>query len=647
LRPFSWSLAKESIKHLEDLPLIDGRVVDVLVGIDHSDIIVPLEIRQGAKNEPYAMRCELGWVVRGRLPKALESPGGNIAIDFVHQADGLDEKVRDFFNAERFGSKSITDGPTWSKDDLYAMKLIEEGTRKLPDEPGYEVELPWKPGPRPENDKLVAKRRFKSLQKKLSTDQQLKADYTTAVQKYVERGYAIKNYRSQRNGSPRATVDSTSWSLKDKTTRKLRVVFDSAAKYFGKSLNDCLFTGPSLQNDLANLLITFREFAVASTADIESMYNRINMKKDDARFHRFLWTDDPLGEPDLYEMTTVVFGDAPSPCQAVHVLRRTAEEFGSPELLDLTKRHFYMDDFLTSYQTKEEAVRINTSVKNTLENGNFKLGKWMSNSEHVQHLMNPQATGKEVDLAAKTGTVLGIVWNPRTDCISFALKNWNEERIIFSRRGLLSKVSGIFDPLGTVAPFTVKGKIMIQNLTRGGLQWDDELDEREQDSLEEWIDAARFLPEITFSRCLFPNDVKQTQLHTFCDASQEAFAAVVYLRHRMDTGFIRTVFVMAKTRLAPTKPISIARLELNGALLGSRLAVTVEGILRTRIDQRYFWTDSSAVRGWLSGKATFYKPFVSNRIGEVHMLTKPEEWRHIPGKKIRQTWLLGPNLDQP
>jgi Pao retrotransposon peptidase. len=105
--------------------------------------------------------------------------------------------------------------------------------------------------------------------------------------------------------------------------------------------------------------------------------------------------------------------------------------------------------------------------------------------------------------------------------------------------------------------------------------------------------------------------------------------------------------------------LTIAKLELNAALLGARLANTVGEALREKVTRRTFWTDSSAVRGWLRATASFYKPFVSHRVGEIQTLVLPQEWRYVPGEQnpadyatrsqlqdqaIVQDWIDGPRF---
>ena len=111
--------------------------------------------------------------------------------------------------------------------------------------------------------------------------------------------------------------------------RKLRVVFDSAAAFNGKCLNDALITGPKLLNDLPTVLVKFREGAIAVTSDREAMFSRIRMTKQDARYHRFLWKPPGSEKIITYQMDRVTFGNCCSSFFAIYATRRAADDFGN------------------------------------------------------------------------------------------------------------------------------------------------------------------------------------------------------------------------------------------------------------------------------------------------------------------------------
>ncbi|KFD60963.1 hypothetical protein M514_26861 [Trichuris suis] len=155
---------------------------------------------------------------------------------------------------------------------------------------------------------------------------------------------------------------------------------------------------------------------------------------------------------------------------------------------------------------------------------------------------------------------------------------------------------------------------MHRNLGLRGLNWDDDIPADHRKWWQHWIERLSELKLLSLPRCLFVRmeDIMSSELHTFCDASQEAFASAVYLRNVYINGEVTVRLVMAKSKLAPLKAVSVARLELQAALLGARLAAYVGRGLTKQIGRRRFWTDSSCVRNWIRSPAAYYKPYVSH-----------------------------------
>ena len=166
--------------------------------------------------------------------------------------------------------------------------------------------------------------------------------------------------------------------------------------------------------------------------------------------------------------------------------------------------------------------------------------------------------------------VLGVCWKPATDKLTFII---TKPEVTFTKRGLLSLIAGVFAPLGLAAPLVVKAKIRLRLVGVQNRLWDTELEEEDKTWWKRWIQKLDILNEAKIPRCIAPREnVKEVQLHTFSDASKEAFAAVLYLRTTDTNGEVKIELIMAKTKLAATKTVSVAKLELNAAVLGARLA---------------------------------------------------------------------------
>ena len=175
-------------------------------------------------------------------------------------------------------------------------------------------------------------------------------------------------------------------------------------------------------------------------------------------------------------------------------------------------------------------------------------------------------------------------------------------------------------------------KIILQQIWKANISWDEPIT---GPLFEKWKDWIAFLPniqKIQIPRCHLPPDstVRSTkiELHVFTDASEEAFAAVAYFRI-VDGCKITVSLVGAKTKVAPQKPLSIPRLELQAALLGTRLAATIKNAHTYTIDQTTFWTDSKTVLSWLQADHRSYKQFVALRLGEILENSNMQQWRWI------------------
>ena len=190
--------------------------------------------------------------------------------------------------------------------------------------------------------------------------------------------------------------------------------------------------------------------------------------------------------------------------------------------------------------------------------------------------------------------------------------------------------------MGLVTPFTINMKILFQSLCTTGVDWDDNLEGTALASWNSFIVDLQALNEIKVPRCYFrhTNDPPRSyQIHGFCDASDKAFAAVVYLRTEHKNGEVETNLIPSKTRVAPIKKQSTPRLELLGALILARL---VDSILKSLTSLKTapsvtLWTDSFTTLCWINnGKV--WKQFIQQRVKEIRELTRTHEWRHCPGQ---------------
>jgi hypothetical protein len=171
-----------------------------------------------------------------------------------------------------------------------------------------------------------------------------------------------------------------------KSSTKVRIVFDAAAKLEGKNLNDAIYSGPKLQRELVDVLTRFRRAPVALSADISQMFLQVGLAEKDRPYHRFLWRElDKANEPEIYELMRLPFGNTASPFCAQHVLHSHAETSKElyPEAAHTVDNAMYVDDVLDSCETIPEAKDLRRQTTELLSGAGFTLKKWMSNEVDV------------------------------------------------------------------------------------------------------------------------------------------------------------------------------------------------------------------------------------------------------------------------
>ena len=188
---------------------------------------------------------------------------------------------------------------------------------------------------------------------------------------------------------------------------------------------------------------------------------------------------------------------------------------------------------------------------------------------------------------------LGIQWNISSDSLCFKISPKQQPCM---RRGILSVVNSLYDPLGFLVPMMLPAKRILQELCRGSLGWDSDIPSAFAKRWKTWVGALDQLEDLNISRCYRPKDfveVYRAQLNHFCDASEVGYGTVSYLRLTDTRGLIHVAFVMGKGRVAPLKPITIPRLELAAAVLAVRINRILERELEFILEPPV-WTDSTS-----------------------------------------------------
>lgn len=613
--------------------------IDVLLGAEIYSQVIRAGIKRSTGGRVLAQDTTLGWIISGVVETETSSGAETLScITVMHVSIQADDFLKKFWELE--GEPAVTK-KILSEEEVKCEQLFEATTRR--DENGrYIVRLPFKDDNQNCADggsKLIAEKRFKSLESKLSKNIKLKTDYSQVIHEYAEMNHMIKVPKQEINKKglylPHHAV-----IREDKETTKVRVVFDASCKGSnGVSLNDNLMIGPTLQADLRHIVMRWRRHLICLVADIVKMYRQVLVDRKDTPFQRILWRDSPEMDIEEHELVTVTFGTASAPFLAVRALQQIAydEAHESPRMKEIILNDFYMDDLMTGAENIEEGYSIYNEIKAILAKGGFPLQKWISNSVELLHKIKEETRDKDdevkIKLDANITKILGLTWDPRADSFQYSVDLASPVQPVTKRR-VLSEISKLFDPLGWLAPSIILAKTMIQKLWLAGIDWDEEVPSNLQ---KEWLtyrNSLTSLENVKVPRWLnTKSDDKTVQLHGFSDASKMAYAAVIYIRVEDSEGNVHVSLVTSKTKVAPIKQVSIPRLELCGATLLTKLIIEVANVLNVNKENLFAWTDSEVVLAWLNGHPSRWKTFVANRVSEILTSLDTHHWSYVQSKQ--------------
>ncbi|XP_026101210.1 uncharacterized protein LOC113072449 isoform X1 [Carassius auratus] len=270
--------------------------------------------------------------------------------------------------------------------------------------------------------------------------------------------------------------------------------------------------------------------------------------------------------------------------------------------------------------------------------GGFELRQWASNIPAVINHLPPEARsdGFELWLAHEKTDVqestLGLSWNCPADVLTYRHRPIDHGAP--TMRIIYKVLASQYDPLGYILPYTTRAKVLVQQLWNKQHSWDDtQLPQALVQSWNEWESQLQFLHKISFPRSCVPASVDQTRsiidLHVFSDASESAYGAVAYLRTEDQQGKIHLSFVLARSRVAPKRVLSIPRLELCAAVSGAQLKTQLQKELTLPLRHTVLWTDSTTVLSWIQSESCHFKVFVGTRVAEIHELTNTTAWRYV------------------
>ncbi|XP_031635623.1 uncharacterized protein LOC116348696, partial [Contarinia nasturtii] len=401
----------------------------------------------------------------------------------------------------------------------------------------------------------------------------------------------------------------------ESTTTKLRVVFNaSQATSNGISLNDQLAIGANHQNDILSILIHFRKFKYAFTADVEKMYRQILVNEDDRKFQKILWRESPDQPISEYQLKTVTYGTSIAPFLATRTTKQMAldnmNEF--PQAAQIILESMYMDDVADGAPSINEINKIYDHLRSVFSNAGFNLRKWSTNCKELMEKI-PESDIEKKSLT-ETVKALGILWSPSTDVFSYNLKVKIHDKP-FTKRQIIAEMASLFDPFGWICPIVISAKILIQEMWKQKLDWDQVVSDEISSKWLKTKNELHLISQIQLPRWINYDPEDKIELHGFADASKVAFASVIYIKNVSKN---TVQLLIAKSRVAPLKgtkdQLTIPRLELCAANLLAKLTHKVMKSLKIQFSGIFLWSDSQIVIDWLHGNPKRYKKFIANRI---------------------------------
>lgn len=595
--------------------------VQILLGAGTSLSVLSIgHISLSSESEPYLIlhKTLFGWIVGGN--RTLYN--GVLQRSKCHLLN-LQHDIARFWEIEEGANSKRTskEEATCAQHFTHHVKRNSEGR--------YVVALPF-------NEKIqelgesynISMKRLQALERRLNRQPELQQQYVEIIQDYISRGYIHRVADSTVKGYilPHQAV------LKEaSSTTKVRVVFDgSAASSSGMSLNDCLLPGPIIQDDIFALLIRFRLHNYVLTGDIEKMYLQVHIRDEDQKYLRILWRMED-GSVGVYQFNRLIFGLKTAGYLAIRCLHQLAEDESTkfPKASRVLKRDLYVDDVLTGADTIEETVELRQELSSILKAGGFNIRQFASNSSKILKTI-PEAN---VNLQLQSGEdatlkTLGVHWNSAQDAIIYTTEPINHQR--FTKRNIFSEIAKIFDPLGLLNPVIVVAKLIMQSLWKLQLNWDESVPVEVSTIWSTFIKQLPALNGVSVNRHVLKQSASDVHIHGFCDASEKAYGACIYVRSTDTSGSVKTSLYCAKSKVAPIKNIqTIPRLELCAALLLANLYNAVTKSMHVQVGKTFLWTDSTIALCWIRSQPHILKTFVANRVSEIQSKTDISCWRHV------------------
>ena len=629
------SLRENKIKLADDIVSDKVEAIQLIIGIDYfAKFILSQSVYEGVNLFVTAG----GSIPFGPLPmwagSVSQTDDTTVSTQFAlcYKAVSDESDLNQLWELDNVGLAS----ETFTPNDMKAKNLVNDS---LTYEHGqYQVRLPFKEGLKPPSNFASSKAQLDSLYRnKFAKDLNLCNNYDKVFDKYLELEFIEQVPIDPHDGHflPHHPV------VKDSLTTPVRAVFNASNKCKDQlSLNDCLYTGPSLVSLLYEKLIEFRFNDNVAIADISKAFHRILVHPEHRKYLKFLlYRNNRLS---CYQFTCVPFGVTSSPFILQQVLHHHLSRVNTTFAKELISK-FYVDNLIVTSSDLKELILMKPKIDNLMQNAGMPLQSWISNKPEFNENFKLEEPVNQ--------HVLGLNWNVVEDTINVKIPNMevllNNHTI--TKRGLLKCSATLFDPLGLLNPLVISLRLLLQEAWKESKKWDEKLSSDLSDNIKLTFSGINNF-QINFPRMVVSNS---SHLHCFSDASIKAYGCVAYV---LDSCSNQCNLLTSKVKVAPLKnKLTIPKLELAGLTLSSRLCKTLTKLYN--FQSVTLWCDSQVAIAWAHNPTKTKDVFVANRANEIHLSNfdiKYVESKENPADlitrgnnlsqaKYRNLWLYGPS----
>ena len=408
------------------------------------------QVLKGNEGDSVVEETTFGWLIHG---------GDDYSSDqcmFVRETNECEQ----LYSLDVLGVEDRSE-----KDQMEVLTDFRESVTRQEDG-RYEVSIPWIPGARLYGTNEQPSRiRLANVNKKLSKDRSLKVEYEKIVKDQLANGIVEK--------APEKPAGKRTYYMPHKpvirenaTTTKIKMVFDASAKPapLANSINECMFTGPSLQPLLWDILIRARMTPNLLLADIQKAFLQIGVKETDRDAFRFLFEIDGKEE----HFRRLPFGVEASPFLLGATLGYHLEQQPTrfeETVTALIENTTYVDNIMKTGSDTDDLRKFKEESSIILEDAKFPIHKWESNIACLEdeNMPNPSK-------------ILGHVWDKQEDTLEFEAATMPENQPV-TKRSILSRLGRVYDPLGMVSPTMAEGKHIFLDACEERKGWNAEVSE--------------------------------------------------------------------------------------------------------------------------------------------------------------------------